>query len=140
MTANREVALDRVAQLVGDRWSIVILDALADGGRRYGELASLIPRISSNLLAQRLRALTAAGLLVAEPYSSRRDRLRYELSAEGRSLADALAPLVAWGARDDEDLAPRHDLCGGPLRIRWYCPTCDIEVPHDASVGQTFVV
>lgn len=122
--------VDRVAQLIGDRWSIVILDALTDGGRRYGELAEAIPRISSNLLAQRLRALTAAGLLVAEPYSSRRDRLRYELSADGRGLAEALAPLLAWGAADD--VGPRHDVCGGQLELRWYCPTCDAEV-EDAT-------
>lgn len=126
--------VDRVAQLIGDRWSIVILDALAEGGLRYGELAEKIPQISTNLLAQRLKALTAAGLLVAEPYSSRRDRLRYELSAEGRGLADALAPLIAW-AGPEHDL--RHDACGGPLESRWYCPTCDVDVDDP---GRTFFV
>lgn len=129
------MSVDRAAQLIGDRWSIVILEALADGGLRYGELAEAIPQISSNLLAQRLKTLTAAGLLVAEPYSSRRDRLRYELSADGRGLAEALAPLIAWATT--ENLAPRHDVCGGPLELRWYCPTCDVAADDSA---QTYVV
>jgi DNA-binding HxlR family transcriptional regulator len=123
--------LGRVARLVGDRWSMLVLAALAGGGRRYGELEAAVPGISSNVLAARLGALTAAGLIVGEPYSSRRDRLRYELSAEGRALVDALAGLAAWGAAQADaegDATPAHDACGTPLAIRWYCPTCDVDV------------
>ncbi len=133
--------LDRVARLVGDRWSMLIVGALAGGGRRYGELSALVEGISSNVLATRLSDLAAAGLIVGEPYSSRPDRLRYELTAEGRALVDALVGLAAWGADDapgaGDDLALRHDACGSPLQARWWCPTCDAEVvPGDGSVYQ----
>ena len=91
--------LDRVARLVGDRWSMLVLGALSGGGRRYGELSAAVEGISSNVLAARLSDLAAAGLIVGEPYSSRPDRLRYELTAEGRALVDALAGLAAWERR-----------------------------------------
>src|SRR5215211_5906290 len=100
--------LGRVARLIGDRWSMLVVAALAGGGRRYGELADAIAGISSNVLAARLAALADAGLVVGEPYSSRPDRLRYELTAEGRALVDALAGLAAWGAANvdaDDDPA-----------------------------------
>jgi DNA-binding HxlR family transcriptional regulator len=131
--------LDRVARLVGDRWSMLVLGALAGGGRRYGELSAAVEGISSNVLAARLSDLAAAGLIVGEPYSPRPDRLRYELTAEGRALVDALAGLAAWGAEhgpgDGDDLALRHEACGGPLQARWYCPTCDVDVAPGDDTG-----
>jgi DNA-binding HxlR family transcriptional regulator len=134
--------LDRVARLVGDRWSMLVVAALAGGGRRYGELAEQVQGISSNVLASRLSELTAAGLVVGEPYSPRPDRLRYELTAEGRALVDALVGLAAWGADHapgaGDDLALRHDACGSPLQARWCCPTCDVDVtPGEETVFQT---
>jgi DNA-binding HxlR family transcriptional regulator len=134
--------LDRVARLVGDRWSMLVLGALSAGGRRYGELSALVEGISSNVLAARLSDLAAAGLIVGEPYSPRPDRLRYELTAEGRALVDALAGLAAWGAEHapgvGDDLALRHEACGGTLQARWYCPTCDVDVSpgDDTAVFQ----
>src|SRR4029078_13623637 len=79
--------LDRVARLVGDRWSMLVVAALAGGGQRYGELAEQVTGISSNVLASRLSELVAAGLIIGEPYSPRPDRLRYERTAESRALA-----------------------------------------------------
>jgi DNA-binding HxlR family transcriptional regulator len=128
-------ALGRVARLVGDRWSMLVVAALAGGGLRYGELSARIPGISSNVLAQRLGALAETGLVVGEPYSPRPDRLRYELTAEGRALVDALVGLAAWGSEPGEDEGGlRHEPCGTPLEARWFCPTCDVEVaPGDAT-------
>jgi DNA-binding HxlR family transcriptional regulator len=128
-------SLGRVARLIGDRWSILVVAALAGGGLRYGELSARIPGISSNILAHRLATLAEAGLVVGEPYSPRPDRLRYELSARGRALVDALVGLAAWGAEPDEDEdGLRHEPCGTTLEARWFCPTCDVEVaPGDES-------
>jgi DNA-binding HxlR family transcriptional regulator len=135
--------LARAAGLVGDRWSMLIVTALAEGGRRYGELAEQVPGISTNVLAARLAALADANLIIGEPYSPRPDRLRYELTAEGRALVDALMALAAWGAEHlgpgDETSAPRHDACGTRLQLRWHCPACDVDVdPGDAASPEVF--
>jgi DNA-binding HxlR family transcriptional regulator len=137
-------ALDRAARDVGDRWSLLVVGALLDGDRRYGELLERIDGISTNVLAQRLAALEAAGLVIAEPYSRRPPRMRYSLTTDGRGLAGALSALSAWGARrrvEGSDLETdvghrlRHSVCGTPLEAVFHCPTCDVEV--DVGNGAT---
>ncbi|HWI74279.1 MAG TPA: helix-turn-helix domain-containing protein [Baekduia sp.] len=124
-------ALDRAARVVGDRWSLLILAALLDDDRRYGELKAAVAGIASNVLAQRLAALEQAGLVVAEPYSRRPLRMRYALTPEARELAGALTLLAAWGSArgvPDGDEPLRHEVCGTPLEVRWHCPACDVDV------------
>ena len=132
-------ALDRAARVVGDRWSLLVLGALLDGDRRYGELHEQIEGISTSVLAQRVAALEAAGLIVAEPYSRRPPRMRYALTADGRGLATALSALSVWGAErhpSNEELGLRHDVCGTQLELRWHCPTCDAEVDLRTPTAQ----
>jgi DNA-binding HxlR family transcriptional regulator len=135
-------ALDRAARLVGDRWSLLVLGALLDGDRRYGELLDQIAGISTNVLAQRLAGLEAAQLVIAEPYSRRPPRMRYSLTADGRGLTTALAALSAWGAEragDEEQVRLRHVTCGTPLEARWRCPTCDTEVDLQARTPEATI-
>src|SRR5471030_3203585 len=135
-------ALDRAARLVGDRWSLLVLAALLDGERRYGELLDQIPGISTNVLAQRLAGLEAAQLVIAEPYSRRPPRMRYALTADGRSLTTALAALSAWGAEragDEEEGRLRHVTCGTPLESHWRCRTCDMDVDLQASTPEATI-
>jgi DNA-binding HxlR family transcriptional regulator len=135
-------ALDRAARLVGDRWSLLVLGALLDGDRRYGELLDQIVGISTNVLAQRLGGLEAAQLVVAEPYSRRPPRMRYSLTADGRGLTTALAALSAWGADqggDNEDVRLRHLSCGTPLEARWRCPTCETDVDLRAPTPEAII-
>jgi DNA-binding HxlR family transcriptional regulator len=120
-------ALDRV----GDRWSLLVVDALLDGPRRFGELSERVDGIAPNILTARLRRLEREGLVVAVPYSRRPLRLSYELTRAGHELADALAQLAAWGASTEGMPAPRHhDLCGTALELRAWCPTCERVVDH----------
>ncbi len=116
-----EAALDRV----GDRWSLLVVEALLDGSRRFGELAEALPGIAANILTDRLRRLERAGILRSSPYQQRPTRLVYTLTADGRDLASALRLLADWGARRSSDAEPlRHLTCGTPLEARYFCPTC----------------
>jgi DNA-binding HxlR family transcriptional regulator len=111
---------------VGDRWTLLVVQALLDGPRRFNDLVEQIPGIAPNILSERLKRLERDGLLVARPYTDRPPRAAYELTAEGRELAGALRLLAHWGARHAHRAeAPRHLACGTPLEARWYCPTCD---------------
>ena len=120
---------------VGDRWTLLVIDALMAGPRRFGNLAGDLPGIAPNVLADRLRRLEAGGLVLAQPYSERPRRLLYELTASGRELAGALRLLAEWGAREaGEGELLRHSRCGTPLETRPYCPTCGVTVAHDEAV------
>ena len=114
-------ALDRV----GDRWSLLVVEALLDGPRRFGEIADAVGGIAPNILADRLKRLERAGVVVGRPYEHRPVRVEYGLTTDGRELASTIRLLADWGGRHgDAPYAARHDVCGTPLQARWWCPTC----------------
>ncbi|MFI5062378.1 MAG: winged helix-turn-helix transcriptional regulator [Streptosporangiales bacterium] len=120
---------------VGDRWTLLLVEALLTGPRRFSDLLAQIPGIAPNILSERLKRLEREALLAARPYSLRPPRSEYELTAEGKELAGALRLLAHWGAgHTDPSAAPRHSACGTQIEARWYCPTCDAlvddEPPH----------
>ena len=111
---------------VGDRWSLLIVEALLAGPARFGQLAEAVAGIAPNTLSQRLRKLEADGLVLSLPYSERPPRYEYRLSSPGAELAGALRLLAAWGARRTGATgALEHRECGTPLEVRWFCPTCN---------------
>lgn len=86
--------------LVGDRWSLVIIrDLMFSSKRRYGELLDGPERITTNILANRLDKLTAAGIVSKRAYQKRPPRYEYHLTAKGRDLFDVLRALIEWGGK-----------------------------------------
>src|SRR5437870_3784057 len=127
-------ALETALARVGDRWTLLVINALLDGPRRFNELQDDLAGIATNVLSQRLKHLERSGVVVARPYSTRPLRHAYELTAAGRDLAGALRLLTHWGADPGDASAAglRHEACGTPLEPRWWCPTCDrIVDEHD---------
>lgn len=111
--------------LVGDRWTLLVIAALLEAPKRFGDLQDEVAGIAPNVLTQRLRALTDAGLVIASAYSQRPPRFVYELSASARELALPLQLLARWGSANAPGAQPpRHELCGTPLQLQWWCPAC----------------
>jgi DNA-binding HxlR family transcriptional regulator len=132
--------LDEALARVGDRWTLLIVQALMDGPRRFNELVTEVAGIAPNILSQRLKHLEREAMVVARPYSRRPLRFSYELTAPGRELAGALRLLAQWGARRSEEAEPpRHDACGTPMEVRWYCPTCARTVEEAEGAELRFV-
>jgi DNA-binding HxlR family transcriptional regulator len=131
--AGLQAALTRV----GDRWALLVIDALQGGPRRFGELQDALDGIATNVLTQRLRRLEKEGVVIAMPYSTRPPRYAYELTAAGRELAGALLLLTRWGSEHGRggplEHGPHHQSCGTPLEPRWYCPTCDRAVRDEET-------
>src|SRR5581483_11425693 len=96
-------ALADALAAVGDRWTLLLVAALLEGPRRFGELQGEVAGIAPNVLTQRLRQLERKGLVVASLYSERPPRFVYELSSSGRELAGVLRLLADWGARNAEE-------------------------------------
>ncbi len=124
-------------QRVGDRWTLLIVDALLSGPRRFNELSSDVAGIAPNILSARLRHLEREGILLSRPYSRRPLRMSYELTGVGRERAGALRLLAGWAAgHGGRSERPRHDECGTPMEARWYCPTCSrvVDEREDAEL------
>lgn len=127
-------ALEAALERVGDRWSLLVVDALLEGPRRFGELRDTLPGIAPNILTDRLRRLERERVLVANPYSTRPPRMEYTLTGDGRDLASALRLLADWGSQRTGGEPLSHDACGTPVEARWFCPTCARPVA-DAELG-----
>ena len=131
--------LDAALERVGDRWSLLIIEALLDGRRRFNDLAAALPGIAPNILSDRLRRLERVGVIVGQRYSERPVRLAYELTQDGQELAGVLRLLAAWGSAGSSAAGAasaeglRHLACGSPLDARWYCPTCATAVSDDEA-------
>ena len=100
LMAQRETGSSPLAEAlarVGDRWTLLVVEALLAGPQRFNDLLDQLPGIAANILSERLKRLEREGLLVARPYSDRPPRAAYQLTAEGRELAGALRLLAAWG-------------------------------------------
>jgi DNA-binding HxlR family transcriptional regulator len=127
-------ALAEALARVGDRWTLLVIEALLAGPRRFGDLQSELPGIAPNILTQRLRHLEQEALVVSRPYSDRPPRFVYELTSAGGELAGALRLLADWGARHAESPDPlRHAECGTALEARWWCPSCEVPVEEGAA-------
>jgi DNA-binding HxlR family transcriptional regulator len=129
---QRRTALADALTTVGDRWTLLVIAALLDGPRRFGELQEAVEGIAPNVLSQRLRQLERNAVIFTTPYSERPPRFVYELSSAGQELAGVLRLLEAWAGRNaDGSSAPRHSVCGSAIEARWWCPTCERPVGEE---------
>ncbi len=93
---GRFCPLARGLDVVGDRWTLVIVQELMKRTSRYGELVRRLPGISTTVLAERLRKLEAAGVVERQP-GIVGDGVVYALTERGLALDEALAALRRWG-------------------------------------------
>ena len=85
--------------VAGDRWTLLIVRDLLRGRDTYGKLAASDEGIPTNILADRLKKMEAAGLIEAKPYQERPVRYSYSLTAKGRDLGEVLAAVARWGKK-----------------------------------------
>jgi DNA-binding HxlR family transcriptional regulator len=90
-------AIANSLDVVGDKWSLLVVRDLLHGKRTYGELANSPERIPTNILADRLKRLEAAGIVVSTPYQERPTRYAYTLTPKGSGLGEVLLAFVRWG-------------------------------------------
>ena len=94
-TYGQYCALARALDIVGDRWTLLIVRELLVGEAGYGDLQRGLPGVATNLLAERLRLLEGHGLVDRTGVAK---ATRYRLTGRGRDLQDAVHSLVLWGA------------------------------------------
>src|SRR6202167_3417306 len=95
--ARSACAIANSLDIVGDKWSLLVVRDLLHGKRTYGELALSPERIPTNILADRLKRLEGAGIVASTPYQERPVRYSYTLTPKGRALSEVLLAFVRWG-------------------------------------------
>lgn len=93
--------------IFGDKWSLLIVrDLMVRGFRTFREFQQAGEGIATNILADRLRKLQAAGVIAAEAPREDARRVHYRLTEKGIDLAPVLLELLIWGARHERTVAP----------------------------------
>jgi DNA-binding HxlR family transcriptional regulator len=94
-------------EVLGDRWSLLIVrDLMVRGFRRFKDFQGSGEGIATNILADRLHRLQAAGIIVPEVEESDARRVNYRLTEKGIDLAPVLLDLLIWAARHEKTAAP----------------------------------
>jgi DNA-binding HxlR family transcriptional regulator len=97
--------------LIGDRWSLVIVRDMIFGASTFSDFAAGTEHIPRNILADRLKRLEAAGIVSRERYQERPERFRYALTHRGADLLPVVQALAGWGAAHlPHSYAPPDDL------------------------------
>jgi DNA-binding HxlR family transcriptional regulator len=92
-------AIANSLDILGDKWSLLVVRDLLHGKHTYGELADSPEGIPTNLLADRLKRLESAGIVISSPYQQRPVRYAYTLTPKGSALGEVLLALVHWGKK-----------------------------------------
>ncbi|WP_320672627.1 winged helix-turn-helix transcriptional regulator [Patulibacter defluvii] len=127
MATPRVCSVARSLEVVGERWSLLVLREVFLGVRRFDQI-QLHTGAPRAVLAQRLRTLVEAGVLERRDYRPPEGRTRqeYRLTAAGRELQPVLTALMQWGDRhlagpEGPPLRVLHRGCGAPVRARLVC-------------------
>ena len=136
---NQVCSLARALELVGDRWTILVIREAFFGTRRFDDFQRRLG-CARNVLTDRLNRLVDEGLFRKVPYQERPERFEYHLTRKGVELWPSTVLLMKWGDRHlaSEAGPPTlvlHKDCGGEIDERLHCSACGAELgPGDVDV------
>jgi DNA-binding HxlR family transcriptional regulator len=117
----------RALEVVGERWTILIVRDAFLGVRRFDEFQRSLG-IARNVLQGRLESLVENGILERVRYQERPERFEYRLTEKGLDLWPVVVSLLAWGDRhmapDGPPVVLEHRGCGGRVNDRRICDAC----------------
>jgi len=117
--------------LVGDRWTLLIIRDLLRGHHRFSELQRTVEGIPASVLSERLKVLEREGIVTRRLYSEHPPRAEYVLTPKGHGLGVVVGALASWGERYAEhDLSLVDKECGHGVAVTYHCPTCDRLAPR----------
>ena len=91
--------------LIGDKWKLQILESLAEGTKRFGELKKSLGNITQKVLTSNLRAMEEKGLLIRNVYAQIPPKVEYTLTSVGESLKPVIEAMSQWGAEYQEKVS-----------------------------------
>jgi DNA-binding HxlR family transcriptional regulator len=131
MRKELNCSLFRAMDVLGDRWTMLVLREAFMGVRRFTEMQRDLG-VARNVLADRLNVLVDAGVLERRQYQDRPVRYEYRLTKMGRDLQPALLTLMHWGdtylSPDGPPALVKHETCGHLTTPKLVCEHCDGEI------------
>jgi DNA-binding HxlR family transcriptional regulator len=117
----------RTLDILGDRWTLLIVRDLLLGKSRFAEFEESLEGIPTNVLSERLKVLEAQGIVERSFYSDHPPRAEYRLTRKGKDLHWIVDALAFWGSRytfDEPAFRQIHADCGHQVSPAWICTGC----------------
>ena len=119
----------RSVELLGERWTLLVVRDLLPGARRFQDLQQSLSGVAPNVLSDRLKRLEEHGVVERRFYSDHPPRAEYTLTARGRELGIVVGALAVWGSRHvHHDSALVHGTCATPVEVGYFCRACNDRV------------
>jgi len=124
---NIQCNIAQTLNIIGDKWSLLILHRLLIGYETYKEILDGLEGIPTNLLSERLKSLEYDELIYKELYQAHPPRYKYTLTEKGMDLVDVFNSLVLWGEKHLNKCHKKlvHDKCHNIIELKYYCPDCN---------------
>ena len=112
--------------IIGDKWTLLILRQLANGHDTYNSILENLEGIPSNLLSNRLKSLEEDELIKPILYQAHPPRYQYILTERGKDLDDVFNSIILWGEKHLKKCYKEliHTLCKHKIELQYYCPHC----------------
>ena len=129
---GRRCSVARTLKIIGDRWSFLVMREAFFGVRHYDEFCRNL-RISTNILADRLRAMLAEGIFFRAPYQGHREHQEYRFTEKGKQLYPSMIAMMHWGDKwlageNGPPLILCHRVCKQPFHLVVACSYCGQEL------------
>lgn len=119
----------KALELVGERWTLLVVRDLLGGPRRFQDLERSLHGIAPNMLSERLKLMETHGLVERRLYSDHPPRAEYTLTAKGEELGLVIGALAHWGSKHvHQETRLVHDESKHSVKVTYYCPECDRRV------------
>lgn len=124
---NLPCNIAQTLNIIGDKWTLLILCQLSKGHDTYSTLLENLEGIPTNLLSNRLKSLEEDSLIITVLYQAHPPRYRYELTESGKDLDDIFNCIMIWGEKHLKKCYKEvvHNSCKHKIDLQYYCPYCE---------------
>ncbi|WP_234117616.1 winged helix-turn-helix transcriptional regulator [Clostridium hydrogenum] len=125
--------LAETLNIVGDKWTLLVLHRILNNKNTFKELQEALNPIPTNILSDRIKILEKNEFIVPEIYNEHPPRYRYIITEKGREFRHVFNSMIIWANKYLENCSRTlyHKKCNEELEIRYYCKKCNEYVPEN---------
>ncbi len=122
-----ECNLAQTLNLLGDRWTMLVLHRISKNNNTFKELQEALGTIPTNILSDRLKLLERNGLIYSELYNEHPPRYQYIITEKGKDFNHVFNTMILWSNKylDNCGRTISHRKCGHQIEVKYYCKNCD---------------
>ncbi|MCR2044117.1 winged helix-turn-helix transcriptional regulator [Anaerosalibacter massiliensis] len=126
VTYDLECNLAQTLNILGDRWTILVLHRIYKNKNTFKELEEALEAIPTNVLSNRIKLLEENGLIYSELYNEHPPRYKYIITEKGKDFNHVFNSMILWAHKYLKNCNKTvcHEKCGNSVQIKYYCENC----------------